>query len=367
MTTSNPVSRSHSHTPRRIAVVGGGHLGTIHARLVQQLSDAELVSIVEPSLARANELANDFTCEIETDFERFLKTTTADGVVLAAPTTLHHDLGVRLLDRGIHCLIEKPLAPNVSECEQLVAAASRNNCVLQVGHVERFNPVWTALKHRLDDYGPGRGPQFIDATREGPLTFRSMDAGVVLDLMIHDIDLVLSIVDSTVVSVRAIGFKWTGETEDVAQARITFANGTVARFSASRVATSPQRRMRIFGREWYANVDFAERNCTVVNAPIQKDWQSRKYTVDERNQLMHSLFDQVLPKEELEIPDGNPILCELSDFVSAIQEGRSPIVTGEAGLAAVDIAQQVIQTIDSRAPTRHVGVPIYLPTGRKAG
>ena len=367
MTNSEQARRDTSRKPLRLAVVGGGHLGAIHARLIQEVPGAELVTIVEASEKRATELANDFPCEIETDFERFVRTTDVDGVVVAAPTSLHKELGVRLLDRGIHCLIEKPLAPSLLECEELVEVASRRNCVLQVGHVERFNPVWTALNERLAEYGNGRGPQFIDATREGPLTFRSMDAGVVLDLMIHDIDLVLSIVDSPVVSVRAIGFQWTGETEDVAQARVSFANGCVARFSASRVATSPQRNMRIYGREWYADVDFASRNCTLVNAPVQKDWQSRNYTVDERQQLMHSLFEQVLSKEELPVLEANPILDELTDFVQSINEGRSSIVTGQAGLAAVDIAQQVIQTIGARAPSRPMGVPMYRPTGRKAG
>ena len=192
-----------------------------------------------------------------------------------------------------------------------------------------------------------------------------MDAGVVLDLMIHDIDLILSLVDSPIVSVQALGFNWTGPTEDIAQARLTFANGCVARLSASRVATEPRRQMRICGRDWYSEVNFADRSCYVVDGPRDKNWQTRSYTAAERKQLMDSLYDEVLAKRELVVPEGNAILDELNDFVAAIRTGSQPQVTGSAGLAAVDVAQQVINRIETRQPSRQV--PFYRQPNRRAG
>lgn len=350
---------------RRLAVIGAGHLGTIHSKLIGQLSDAELATIVEPNPTRAAEVAEQFGCEVETDFERFLNNTTVDGVVIAAPTSLHHSLGVRLLERGIHCLVEKPLAPTVSECADLVDVATRKKCVLQVGHVERFNPAWTAFCNEIQTYGSARAPRFFDATREGSLTFRSMDGGVVLDLMIHDIDLVLSLVKSPIVSVQANGFHWTGAAEDIAEARVSFANGAVARFSVSRVATEPRRTMRVCGRDWSGEIDFGSRNCTVVSGPTQKDWQTRSFSVEQRKHLIDSLYEQVLTKEELPIADANPILDELTDFVGAINENRSATVSGEAGMSAVDVAQQVLQRIATRANSRRTAT--YQPPRRKAG
>lgn len=344
---------------KRIAVVGGGHLGTIHAKLLQQVPDAELCAVVEPSVDRATELADEFDCNILTDVQKFVENANVDGVVIAAPTSLHHDLGMKLLGRGIHCLIEKPLTPSVRECSDLVEAAQANSCILQVGHVERFNPAWTTMCEQVDD------PTFIDARREGPLTFRSMDAGVVLDLMIHDIDLVLSLVNSRVVSLQASGANWTGPTEDIAQARLTFANGCVAQLGASRVACEPKRQMRVYGRDWYSEIDFATRSCHVVRGPKTAGWQSRRYTPADRAHLMSVVFDDVLSKRDLNVPDGNPILDELRDFVTSIRTGSSPIVTGDAGLDAVDIAQQVIQRIASRQPQQTV--PIFRAPNRKAG
>ena len=353
----NPEKRNSDRL--RIAVVGGGHLGTIHAKLLQQVPDAELCAIVEPGVERATELADEFECGVLTDVDKFVESANVDGVVIAAPTSLHHKLGMKLLSRSVPCLIEKPLTPSVQECSELVEAARENHCVLQVGHVERFNPVWTTMCEHMHE------PSFIDATREAPLTFRSMDAGVVLDLMIHDIDLILSLVKSRVVSLQATGFNWTGPTEDIAQTRLTFANGCVAQIGASRVACEPKRQMRVFGRDWFGEIDFATRSCRIIHGPPTAGWQSRSYTPADRKHLMANLYDEVLSKQELAVPDGNPILDELRDFVTSIRTGTTPIVTGEAGLDAVDIAQQVIQRIATRQPQQ--SVPIFRAPDRKAG
>ncbi len=339
----------------RVAVIGGGHLGTIHARLVQQVQGVELVAIAESNLTRAGQLADEFLCPVVTDYRRLIRDGAIDAAVLAAPTSLHHDIGMLLLEQGIHTLIEKPLAASTAECQRLVATAEQAGCVLQVGHVERFNPAWTALSVRVGV------PRFIDAVREGPLTFRCLDVGVVLDLMIHDIDLILSIVNARAISVQASGFAWTGSREDIAQARITFANGCVAHISASRVSCESARRMRLFGDDWHAHLDLGERSGYVVQGPSHRDWQSRSYSPDERKRLIDNLFDQVLPREILSVADGNPLLDELHDFVKAVRTSGQPRVTGRDGIAAVDVANQVIRQIN-----QHVA-PSLAPPIRKAG
>lgn len=343
--------------PLRIAVIGGGHLGTIHAKLLARVPQTELVAIVEPSDARARQLAAEFDCRIVSDVESFLSHEPLDAAVVAAPTSLHWSVGRRLLARGIHTLMEKPLAPTNEECEQLVAAASQSGAILQVGHVERFNPAWSTIRNHIDQ------PRLVEAVREGPLTFRSMDTGVVLDLMIHDIDLVLSLVQSPVVSVQASGFHWTGDAEDVAHARLTFANGCVARLSASRVSRQPRREMRLYGTDWLADIDFANRHCQVIRAPEEPDLQSRNYSPTERQLLMETLFTSVLPTEEPPVPEANPILDELSDFVTSITTSSEPIVTGRDGQHCVEVANQIRDRIARRVSTR----PDVRPMRRRAG
>ena len=292
-----------------------------------------------------------------TDVQQFAARAAIDGAVVAAPTSRHRDLGTTLLQRGIHVFMEKPLAPSPTECEALVVAARKTDSILQVGHVERFNPAWTTMRDRIEE------PRFIDATREGPLTFRSMDTGVILDLMIHDIDLILSLVQSQVIAVQALGFNWTGPAEDIAQARLTFANGCVARLSASRVSYEPKRHMRIYGRNWYSEIDFGTRSCYIVDGPSRDDWQSRSYTPEARQRLTGNLFEGVLSQQSLTVPDGNPILDELQDFVTSVATNSTPVVTGHDGLAAVEIAHQVIQRIERRSPA----AATYRQPTRRAG
>lgn len=342
----------------RVAVVGGGHLGTIHARLLQQVDSVELRGIVEPSATRAEELCQQFPCRVYEDLDTCLRQEYLDAAVVAAPTTLHHTVGTWLLDQGIHCLIEKPLAPTQRECEDLVAAAERSGAVLQVGHVERFNPAWTALRGEIGE------PRLIEAAREAPLTFRSLDAGVILDLMIHDIDLVLSVVKSPIVQVQATGFAWTGPAEDFAQARFTFANGAVANLTASRISTTPKREMRLWGQDWYSEIDFATRRSHIVDAPATSDWQVSPFSAEQRQELMDSLFESVTPRTDLAVAEANPILDELLDFVTSIQTRSQPIVSGEAAMAAVAAANQVQQNLTRR----HMLAPSdYRRTPRKAG
>jgi predicted dehydrogenase len=190
-----------------------------------------------------------------------------------------------------------------------------------------------------------------------------MDAGIVLDLMIHDIDLILSWVPAPVIAVQAVGFNWTGPAEDIAQARLTFANGCVAHLRASRVSSEPQRQLRAYGHDWYAKVDFGDRSGFIVHGPESADWQSRSYTAEQRKRLMERVHDEVLRREELAAPEANPILDELRDFVKAVTKSESPIVSGRDGFAAVEVANQILQRITQRAPN----AATYQPPRRKAG
>ena len=293
--------------------------------------------------SRADELKQTFSCDVSTDVEAMIDPGKIDAAIVAAPTSLHRQIGGRLLRRGIHCLLEKPMASTAQECRELNDAAKYGNAIVQVGHVERFNPAWIKINEHLSQ------PKYIQATREGQLTFRSMDGGAVLDLMIHDIDLVLSIVKSPVLEVRAEGANWTGPSEDLAHAWIRFANGCVAALSCSRVASEPQRKMRIYGDDWLGEIDFGSRSAQMLHAPVDKTWQSRSYPPEERARLMDSLFTSVLSRKQLAVPDGNAILDEQRDFVTSIETHSSPIVSGRDGLAAVELAHEIIRQVRGEA------------------
>ncbi|MEX0977936.1 MAG: Gfo/Idh/MocA family oxidoreductase, partial [Pirellulales bacterium] len=211
----------------KLAVVGAGHLGRIHARLLAEMSDVELVGIVDPLPTARDKAAAD--CGTSALADHRLLMGRVDGAVIATPTRLHHAVALDFLRAGTPLLVEKPLAATVAEADELVETARRHGTVLQVGHIERFNPAFVAAAGRV-----GR-PRYVDAVRAAPFTGRSTDIGVVHDLMIHDIDLVLSLVDAPLVRVEAVGLPILGQNEDVAQARLEFADGCVANLSASRV------------------------------------------------------------------------------------------------------------------------------------
>jgi predicted dehydrogenase len=215
----------------RVGVVGAGHLGTIHARLVRTIDDVQLVGIADPDAAARERIAAEIETDVCADHRQLIGR--IDAAILAAPTDHHYWIGMELAEAGIHLLVEKPLALTVAEADALVRATRSRNLILQVGHVERFNPAFTAAAARL------QRPRFIDAVRASGYTGRSTDVGVVLDLMIHDIDLVLSLVPSEVVEVEAVGTAVLGPHEDLAHARLRFANGCLANLSASRVSYEP--------------------------------------------------------------------------------------------------------------------------------
>jgi predicted dehydrogenase len=269
-----------------------------------------------------------------------------DAVSIAVPTFLHREVGTAFLERGIHCMIEKPLAGNRADAEHLVNLAKKTGATLQVGHIERFNPALDALA------SAGITPKYITAERLGTYTFRSTDIGVVHDLMIHDLDVLLHLVQAPVRSVLAVGVSLFGSHEDVANARIEFADGCIANLTASRASFQAVRKMRVWGAEGYATVDFATKQTTIVR-PSER---LRRGEVDLEGVDMTQpaavkahLFGNVLNVEQIQTEGREPLALELEDFVAAIRTGSAPRVTGEHGLRALAVADQVLQSLNAHA------------------
>ncbi|MBI3466550.1 MAG: Gfo/Idh/MocA family oxidoreductase [Planctomycetes bacterium] len=324
----------------RLAVVGVGHLGRIHARLMLGLENVELAAVVDPVESNRFQVAVDCGAQALADHRELFGR--VDAAVIATPTRFHHRVGMELLSQGIHLLIEKPLAGSLAEAEELAAAAERLGLVLQVGHVERFNPAWTAILPHL------REPKYIEATRCGPFSFRSTDIGAVLDIMIHDLDLVLSLVHSRLVHVEALGLAVLGRHEDVANARLTFENGCVAALSASRVSSIPRRSMQVWTPRRFARIDFAERTADVVSpseAVLGRQIDVERMSATERDQLKADLFEKHLSRETLSVDRRDALTAELEDFVTSIREGHSPRVDGRQGQAVLAAAEQILSKI----------------------
>ena len=240
----------------RVGVVGVGHLGQHHARILASLPDVELVAVADSRPEQAQTMADRYGTRAVGDYRQLLGQ--VDAVSIAVPTVLHREVAGTFLSRGIAALVEKPLASSLAEAELLVSLSHSTGALLQVGHIERFNPALSALQQMAIR------PKYISAERLSTYTFRSTDIGVVLDLMIHDIDLMLSMISSPVRSVAAVGVSLFGEHEDVANARIEFEDGTVANLTASRASYAAVRKMRIWGTEGYASLDFAAQQATLI-------------------------------------------------------------------------------------------------------
>ncbi len=333
-----------SFAPVRIAVVGVGHLGKIHARLLKGLREAALVGVVDRDLGRARELGEELGVPFSGDPLSLPRDWDLEAVSLVVPTAFHCDLGCFFLEKGLHVLIEKPMAKTVEEGEKLCQLAKDQGRLLQVGHVERFNPAVKAI-HDLDIRA-----RYLEAERLAPFSFRSTDIGVVLDLMIHDLDLILSFVESPLVDVEAFGGAIFTTAEDLAVARLKFEDGTIARLTANRVALKPSRRMRFFSKESYVSLDFEKKYGLVIKkAP---GWDLHKLNLGEIDtsrieDLWKFVFEGLLQVKELDMPEENPLQEELRSFLISIRNNQAPLVDGEAGLRALRAAQMVLESIQS--------------------
>jgi predicted dehydrogenase len=305
-----------------------------------QTEGACLTAIVEPDQPTRDRLAAEHSAPA---FDRLQDALPhLDAAICAAPTSLHEQIGVELLSRGVPVLMEKPLSDSPASAARLCEAASLGNCVLQVGHVERFNPALQAVAHHL------REPRMLLAERTSGFTFRSTDVGVVLDLMIHDIDIALKLHGGQVKDVRAVGGAVLGPHEDWAHAQLLFDNGAVASLTASRVQGEARRRMRVACEQTLADLDFAGPGARVLlpsPAMLRGELSVDQLSDAEIERLREGGLAEHLPALTPEMPKINAILEEQRDFVRAIRQGGSPRVTGNDGLRAVEIAERILQAI----------------------
>lgn len=324
----------------RIGVIGAGHLGTIHARLLRTIDDVELVGIADPCEEIRQRVAGTFQTEAFADHRQLIGK--IDAAIIAAPTEHHYWIGMELAEAGIHLFVEKPLTLAVAEADALIRATNSRRLVLQVGHVERFNPAFVAAAAHI------HRPWYVEAVRTSGYTCRSVDVGVVLDLMIHDIDLTLSLVGSEVVDVEAIGVAIFGPHEDMTHARLRFANGCLANLNASRTSYEACRKMQVYADNGYAGIDFGSASAKIVRPSekvVRGEVDIPNLDADQKQHLRENLFTEYLPLEEVQVEDRNAILDEQHDFVISIRTGQSPQVTGQHGRDALAIAQRILEQI----------------------
>jgi predicted dehydrogenase len=325
----------------RLAVVGGGHLGRIHARLLAQRADVLLVGVADPLAEVRQQVAAECGAPTVADYRTLFEQ--ADAAIIATPTRTHHAVALEFLNRGLHVLVEKPLATSVREADELVAAARHRGAILQVGHIERFNPALAAVRPHLAE------PQFIEGVRAGAFTARSTDIGVVLDLMIHDIDLLLTLVGARVRNVLAMGRALLGRHEDVAHARFEFENDCVAQLSASRVHFgSARREMHVWTKRVMADIDFAARTVQLVTPSetvLRHEFDIETLSPAERLNVRDQLGQQHLVVSQPAVESRNAMVDQQQDFVDCIRTRRAPRVSGDDGRDALVIAERVLAAI----------------------
>ena len=312
-----------------IAVAGVGRLGAIHARILSEMGDVRLAGVHDPVPQRAGDVASQYDCEAFSTLEGLFAA--SEAVVVAAPTSEHHAVAGAALDAGCHVLVEKPLARSLAEADDLIARAETADRFLAVGHVERFNPVIRACRHLMDD------PRFLTCIRLARFQTRGTDVGVTLDLMIHDIDLVLGLVDSPVKSFEAIGIPLITDTVDMANARLTFENGTIADVSASRASMQPTRELRVFQESGYFSLDLASGRGEFLRRRLPPP------RLDDP--AMASLADFV-ERIAIEGDGAEPLRAELEAFVGAVHGQPSDIVTGREGREALEVALNITREIE---------------------
>jgi len=336
----------------KLAVIGTGHLGRIHARLIAGMDGAELFAVADPVEEPRQAVAAEHGCRAVADYHDLIGQ--IHGAVVATPTSLHHEVAHTLLSAGIHTLIEKPITSTVAEADDLLELAAENERVVQVGHVERFNPGFTSARSSIDR------PKYIEAVRAGGYTFRSTDVSVVLDLMIHDIDLVLSLVQSPLAEVDALGVCVFGPHEDIVQARLTFESGCIANLTASRTSFRPQRSMDVYSAAGFAGIDFGGRTAQVVSVgeQLQRGVDVHALSVEEKDHMREHLFTELLPLKEIQPPQSNAISDELHDFCRAIRTGCTPLVSGRAGRDALQVAQAVVESVHQHRWNGHHAGPV---------
>jgi len=332
----------------RTAVIGAGKMGAIHAKVYNELPESDLVGIVDIDKNKADKLAEQYNCNSFKDCSEIINR--VDAVTISAPTICHLDLAGSFIKNNIAVMIEKPLASDTAQARRIVALAKKHNVVAAVGHSERCNPVVQAVK-RLNIE-----PKFIEASRISPYPFRSTDIGVVLDVMIHDIDIILSLAAgpkadgrvNRIKKIDAVGVNVIGDNEDICNARIVFDNGCIANITASRLALKTERKVRVFSRQAYLSLDYFKKKGLIIKATGNVDVVKRI-----RQQQSSAGFDfsgvdwtKLLHIEQLDIDDKEPLRVEQEAFLRAVSDKtHSPEVTVEQGLAAMECAERILKAV----------------------
>lgn len=324
----------------RTAVVGAGKMGAIHAKVYSQVAQSELAAVVDTDGSRAEALAAQYGCMALTDPEAILGK--VDAVTISAPTRAHFPLAKLFVEHRIPVLIEKPLASSVEEGRQIVALSKEYDTIVAVGHSERCNPVVQAMKRLAIE------PRFIEANRVSPYPFRSADIGVVLDVMIHDLDIILSLARSPIRHVDAVGVNVIADHEDICNARIVFENGCIANVTASRLALKTERKVRVFSRQAYLSLDYYRKEGIVIKTDPNVDvvkW-IREHQQAQDFDFSHVNWTDLLHIEPLDITEAEPLRVEQEAFLRAVTDTRyRPEVTAEEGLAALECADRIVQGI----------------------
>ena len=300
----------------RVGVVGVGHIGSNHARLYAEIPSAQFTAVYDLDLGRGNAIGKKFGAAPAKSLEEFIEM--VDAASVATPTNTHYEVGRSLLELGKHLLIEKPITDNTAQAAELVELAGRNGLILQVGHVERFNPVLSALEKHLTH------PRFIEAHRLSPYPQRSTDIGVVLDLMIHDLEIILHFVRSPVKSIDAVGVPVLSRGEDIANARLRFENGCVANVTSSRISPEQMRKIRVFQEDAYLSLDYQNQSGEIYRRAGGR-----------------------ITRDRVEIEREEPLKRQLTSFIECASSGREPRVSGFQATVALELAVEITKRISA--------------------
>ena len=315
----------------RVGVIGAGYLGQHHARIYSQLPDVNFIGVADTARQRADKVAKTTGTKAFYDPQALLGQ--VDAVSIVVPTVSHHEVAGMFLEKGVHVMLEKPMTRTLSEADHLIELAEKHKVVLQVGHLERFNSAIRRLA------GIIREPRFVEVHRMGGFADRGTDVDVVLDLMIHDIDILLSLVPSDVYEIRAAGTPVISQSIDIANARIEFKNGCVANVTASRVSREPMRKIRIFQPDAYFSLDYKKQELVMARRLQSTDRPSFFSSLRRLPGMPGIVVERIKMKKE------EPLKAELESFIQTVRSGEKPIVSGCEGREALKVALQVVEQI----------------------
>jgi len=304
----------------KVGVIGIGNLGQHHVRVYSQMEDVQIVGIADINQKKLDKISQQYSVQKYLDYRELLDK--VDAVSIVVPTLLHYCISKDFLFHKVHCFIEKPITVNINEAQELIDLSRQNNIIIQVGHIERFNPAIIEAQQYI------KKPKFIEAYRLSPFDSRTAEVGVILDLMIHDLDIILFLVNSKVKKLEAYGAKVFSQNEDIVKCRLYFENGCVADLTASRVSTGRYRKIRIFQEDSYISIDYIGQGLKI--------YRKKKHNVNSMDDI-ENIRPKLIKVEQLKL--------ELEHFINCIKEGKKPIVTGEQGRNAVEVAMEILKEL----------------------